>query len=294
VEQEIEPGKYVLAVSGGVDSMVLLDLLANKSGIELVVAHFNHGIRGDSGIDEALVRRRAKQLGLPFESGSGNLGAGTSEEMAREARYDFLEKAVKKHKAAAIITAHHQDDLIETAFINLIRGTGRKGLVAISGNKKIIRPLLKCPKQEIVEYAQKHGIKWREDSSNQDMGYLRNYVRKNLMPGLNKGQRKEILENIDKVAKNDAEIHSLIANLSQSIYKNEYIDRSAFASLPVSLSEELLIRWLKQKNVRDYDKKTISRLNVSIRTAKANTVCEIQGNLKLAIGPKKAEFSHTS
>jgi tRNA(Ile)-lysidine synthase len=102
----IEPGKYVLAVSGGVDSMVLLDLLAKqakgskKIGIQLIVAHFNHGIRADSADDELLTAEVTKRYGLPFEVGYGELGTGASEETAREARYKFLEGVKVKHAAA--------------------------------------------------------------------------------------------------------------------------------------------------------------------------------------------------
>jgi tRNA(Ile)-lysidine synthase len=138
---KIPKGKYVVAVSGGVDSMVLLDLLSRKPGIELVVAHFNHGIRPDANKDEELAVTRSEQLNLPIEVGYGHLGAKCSEEHARKARYAFLQKISLLHNADKIITAHHQDDLIETALINTIRGTGRKGFVSISNNEKVLRPL---------------------------------------------------------------------------------------------------------------------------------------------------------
>src|SRR5665213_4424111 len=105
---EVLPGKYALAVSGGVDSMALLDMLAKKPGVNLVVAHFNHGIRGDSGHDEKLVKQAAAAYGLIFELGAARLGKGASEAAAREARYDFLNRVMKKHQADAIISAHHQ------------------------------------------------------------------------------------------------------------------------------------------------------------------------------------------
>src|SRR4051812_31887046 len=112
---KVPRGKYILAVSGGVDSMVLLDLLARKPGIELVVAHFDHGIRPDSKKDEVLVRKAAASYGVAFEPGQGNLGPAASEATARQARYHFLDEVLTKHQALKIITAHHQDDAIETA-----------------------------------------------------------------------------------------------------------------------------------------------------------------------------------
>src|SRR6185436_20114617 len=123
----VRPGKYVVAVSGGVDSMVLLDLLRQKPKLELVVAHFDHGIREDSAQDRKLVQRIAKAYGLPFVHAKGNLGPKAGEALAREARYAFLRQVQADHDAKAIITAHHQDDMLKTAIMNLLRGTGRRG-----------------------------------------------------------------------------------------------------------------------------------------------------------------------
>src|SRR5437764_343012 len=127
-----KPGKYVVAVSGGVDSVALLDMLARSDDLKLVVAHFDHGIRKDSAKDRKFVEDLAKNYDLPFVYEEGHLGSGTSEAVARGARYDFLHRVKKSHGAQAIITAHHQDDVLETAIINLLRGTGRKGLTSLT------------------------------------------------------------------------------------------------------------------------------------------------------------------
>src|SRR5688572_27728765 len=127
----VAPGKYIVAVSGGVDSMVLLHLLSQHSQSELIVAHFDHGIRPDSAEDRKLVEKTAKKYGLEFVYREGELGPGASEAEAREARYGFLQIIKVKHNAKAIVTAHHQDDMLETAIINMLRGTGRKGLSSL-------------------------------------------------------------------------------------------------------------------------------------------------------------------
>src|SRR4051812_6590366 len=111
MEVSMPAGRYVLAVSGGVDSMVLLHILSTTDEVELIVAHFNHGIRQDSDKDEELVKDAAKQYGLQIEIANGKLGPTASEEQARTARYKFLNSIQKKYKAVAIITAHHEDDL---------------------------------------------------------------------------------------------------------------------------------------------------------------------------------------
>lgn len=271
--------------------MSLLYLLAGRPGVELIAAHFNHGIREAALADEEFVRQAASRLGLAFEAGQAVLGRGASEEAARQARYDFLFHIQQKYQADAVITAHHQDDMIETALINLLRGTGRKGLVAISHNPKVLRPLLNYPKRSILEYAQSNGLEWREDETNNDEGYLRNYVRRHIMDKLGADQREQMVKNIDKVAKKDKSIDGLIANISHTISNEGLIDRAGFSALPVNLGEELVIFWLRQNKVRQFDQKTVNRLGIALRTAQANTVCSVQGDITLLLSQKTARFS---
>jgi tRNA(Ile)-lysidine synthetase-like protein len=294
MEVNIPKGKYVLAVSGGVDSMVLLDLLAKMPSLELVIAHFNHGIRPDASDDEELVKQRAEGLGLLLKVGYGQLGAISSEEKARNARYLFLKRLAHSSGAKAIITAHHQDDLIETAILNLIRGTGRKGMTAISSNPEVIRPLISYPKSDIYKYAKTNKIAWREDITNKDETYLRNYIRKNITNGLTSSQRSNIINNIDKVAKLEAVINPRIAKMSHNIYKKNHINREEFTSLPIDLGNELIVYWLRQFQEVDIDKRTVSRLNLAIRTAKPGTSQPVKKNLKLKIGYKTAEFNRSA
>jgi tRNA(Ile)-lysidine synthase len=182
---KVPKGKYVLAVSGGVDSMALLDMLRRQSGVELVVAHVNHGIRSDSAQDEKLVHSFCMSHNILFMSTQLHLGAQASEEVARKARYNFLQHCRNKFLASKIITAHHQDDLIETVVINLLRGTGWRGLAPF-GQTDILRPLIETPKSELLAYAKRHHVPWREDSTNSDQTYRRNYVRHTLVPYMNK------------------------------------------------------------------------------------------------------------
>lgn len=285
---EVPKGKFVLAVSGGVDSMVLLDLLAKRSHVELVVAHFNHNIREDSVKDKELVRKVAAMHQLAFENGSAELGKGASEEAARQARYDFLRKVQIEQGAAKIITAHHQDDVIETAFINIIRGTDRRGLSAIMNNKSVIRPLLRYPKAKILEYARHNNLGWREDTSNQDTDYLRNYLRLKVLPKMNAVQRGWLIRNLEKVAKTNNKINDEIATLSQLF--GEDIDRYEFASLPIAISNELLAYRLRLTNVGDFDSKTISRLNIAIKVSKSNSTYDIKQATKLKLTVTTASF----
>ena len=187
--------KYVLAISGGIDSMALLDLVANDYGgfrrqhfasakwpDDFVVAHFDHGIRGNESHNDAeFVRTTVRQrYGLLVQIGCGELPADTSEEVARQARYQFLNRVVERWDdegvATMIVTAHHRDDLLETVAMNLIRGTGWRGLAPMS-QRNVIRPLLGWNKVDIARYALEHNLAWREDQTNYSTKYFRNRLR---------------------------------------------------------------------------------------------------------------------
>lgn len=261
-------GKYVVAVSGGVDSMVLLDILVHAPSLELVIAHVDHGIRDDSSQDLELVRVTCNNLELEFNSISLNLGANTSEEVARKARYDFLYSVQKQHNAAAIITAHHQDDLLETAILNMLRGTGRKGLSALADNPDVIRPLINVSKKEILEYAKANNIEWHEDSTNSDEMYLRNYVRSKLVSKLTDSQKQKLIKEILAASEVNQQIDTLLVKqLHLNRYKNG-ISRQWFNGLPHDVAGETMAAWLRLNNLREFDKKTIQRLVVASKTSK--------------------------
>ena len=170
--------KLVVAVSGGVDSVVLLDMLVRPGRYALVVAHFDHGIRDDSAADARFVEGLADFYGLPFETRREELGPNASEELARTRRYAFLQEVADRH-GAQIATAHHMNDIAETIAINLTRGTGWRGLAVMdSEHIRINRPLLNKTKQELVAYALEHHLEWCEDSTNHSDVYLRNRIRR--------------------------------------------------------------------------------------------------------------------
>jgi tRNA(Ile)-lysidine synthase len=287
MDVKVEPGKYVLAVSGGVDSMVLLEILAQKPELNLVAAHFNHGIRPRAKIDDDLVARAAKNYGLPFEVGYGRLGAKASEDAARKARYRFLNQVQVKYRAKAIITAHHQDDLIETAIINLLRGTGAQGLVSISSNPEILRPLLKIPKEKIIEYAETHRLQWAEDETNKDTGYTRNYIRHHVLEEVTQEQRRELVNNFDKVAVIQTEKNELLATLSRTLLTNDQINRQKFIGLPTPVSDELVHYWLRATTPQ-VNRKSVKKLSSLIKTARAGQHYPINKGLNLEIRQKTA------
>ncbi len=181
------------AVSGGVDSVVLCDLLV-KNNIEFAIAHVNYGLRGkESDEDENFVSALASKLTVPFylerctEATFAASGENSIQAAARKIRYAFFAASCKQHGYSKIVTAHHKDDSIETALLNFARGTGVKGLTGISPvQKNLCRPLLFTTRDEIVAYASAHHLEWREDSSNETDKYTRNRFRHHLLPWLMK------------------------------------------------------------------------------------------------------------
>jgi tRNA(Ile)-lysidine synthetase-like protein len=172
----------IAAVSGGVDSVVMLHLLASRSDLDAVVAHFDHGIRADSAADARFVAALAAGYGLKCELGRARLGPRASEDQARRARHAFLRKVRDKYAATQILTAHHRADLIETAIINLLRGTGRAGMSSLKNTGVYSRPLITWTREKICEYAAGHRLEWVEDETNLSEKYLRNRVRYRLVP----------------------------------------------------------------------------------------------------------------
>lgn len=176
--------KYILAVSGGIDSIMLLDLFArNIKKEDLLVAHFDHGIRDNSYLDALFVKRLADNYKIDFVLGRGRLRRNTSEDEARRKRYDFL-YGIKKEYGGVIVTAHHKNDVVESIAINMLRGTGWRGLTVMN-NLLIFRPLIYVTKEEIKNYVFKNNLSWREDQSNASDVYLRNRVRKGIENSFN-------------------------------------------------------------------------------------------------------------
>lgn len=279
-------GKYVVAVSGGVDSMVLLDILRRQPGLELIVAHYDHGIRLDSGQDRQLVQETVNKYGLIFEHEQGNLGPNTSEAAARDKRYDFLRRIQDKYQARAIITAHHQDDMLETAILNMLRGTGRKGLSSLSSRPGLLRPLLKSTKQEIYDYARANQIEWREDSTNSDEKYLRNYIRRQIMPRL-VAQRQTLIDLLHSTEKLNQNIDQL---LQDQIKQSDRLRRHWLIMLPYNISCEAIAAWLRQNNITTFDRPLIERLTVAAKTKPAGKIAPINAKWQMQIAKQEVRL----
>ncbi len=284
---DLLPGTYVVAVSGGVDSVVLLDLLSKQKDLELIVAHFDHGIRKDSRADRKFVAELAQKYELAFEYGEGNLGKDASEDDARKVRYEFLRQVREKYHAQAIVVAHHQDDVIETMFINLLRGTKHKGLVSLLSTSEIVRPLLGISKNEILAYAKKYKLQWREDSTNKDEKYLRNWIRSNVTRKLSDSQRNALLQIHRTTKQQNQELNELLADMGAN---QKELDRHFLVQLPHNAASEYVAQWLRWNNVGDFDKKLIERVVVGAKTLNEGKLIEVRSGVKVRIGSKKIEL----
>ena len=183
--------KLLIAVSGGIDSVVLTALL-HQLNFTVLLAHCNFRLRGDDADqDEKFVKQLAKQFQVPvftksFETEKFAKQKKLSIQLAaRKLRYNWFDKLVKDHKLDYILTAHHADDNLETFLINTVRGTGLDGLTGIpEKNKNILRPLLPFTRGQIEDYAKNDNITWREDNTNTETKYLRNKIRHDVIPVL--------------------------------------------------------------------------------------------------------------
>ncbi|MBQ3354049.1 MAG: tRNA lysidine(34) synthetase TilS [Bacteroidales bacterium] len=246
-------GKYILALSGGIDSMVLADMLL-KSKTDFVLAHCNFHLRGEeSDGDEQFVREFAERNGLTLYVKQFNTLNYAEEhklsiEMAaRELRYAWFEELRQQLRYDYIAVAHHADDQLETFFINLLRGSGIRGLKGMQSiNGHVIRPLLDLSRAEIQQYAIENGIQWREDHTNAETQFLRNKIRHELLPvidSISKEGRASILKSINHLASENELYRELVdEKLFQIVKQDGEVQKTSHLSPLIS---QLLFEWLR-------------------------------------------------
>jgi len=276
----------VLAVSGGVDSVVMLDMVVRRKFFgdrKIIVAHFDHGVRSDSSLDSDFVRSLASSYDLEFVSGSAKLGADASEEIARKARYDFLNGI-----DGEIWTAHHFGDCLETVAINLIRGTGWRGL-AVFGNRNIGRFFIDfCSeldglwgKKEVLKYAQENNLEWREDSTNLEEKYLRNKVRWVLDLDENYEEMKnEIGELFLKQRKLTQEIDEIVSGI---LPENGEFLKEDLLKLPDEVLAEVL-RAILIKSGHSQTRNGVDKLVFALKTYENGKKVNLEGDFLVKIG----------
>lgn len=245
--------RILLAVSGGVDSMVLTDLfLKLVKGKNIGIAHCNFQLRGmESDEDEILVKEVAAENAVSFFSTSfktkeyAALNKVSIQIAARELRYNWFEQIKEQYNFDYVITAHHADDVAETFIMHLIRGTGLDGLQGIPKvNNYILRPLLPFSRKEILEYAKENKIKWREDASNASLKYVRNKIRHQVIPVF-KEENPSFLSSFQQTLLHLKEAQLLIEDAVTS-FKNEV------CTLEDGMLKLNINKALKYENLRVY------------------------------------------
>lgn len=240
--------RILLAVSGGVDSIVMLDLFDRLKSlkidwkIDIGVATFNHKLREEADAEVEFVRQICNSRGLPFYTASGDVNKFaevskySTEEAARSLRYSFLNRIAQEHEYCYISTAHNTNDLLETILLRFAKGSGPFGLAGIKPlHDQYIRPLIFFNREEIEKYAQSRGLDYVVDKSNFDIKYQRNFVRHEVVPLL-----KSINPNLERAA----------LNLSESIWKlDDYIEMviGADQSSMTSLDDRIIFKLVDDK-----------------------------------------------
>lgn len=229
--------KLILAVSGGVDSMALLAMYKQA---DIVVAHIDHGTRKSSAEDADFVRQKCQELGVKFYETKLELGEGVSEELARKKRYEFL-KTIQEKEGGTLCTAHHLDDVLESIAINLIRGTGWRGLTPFYGDE-LVRPFIisKMWKRDVLKFAGEQKICFRQDPTNYEIDYLRNRVRER-MNELDKTARADIVNLFEKQNELRGKIEKLVTELAkQTVVGKNFHKKELFLRADEKVAIEVL------------------------------------------------------
>ncbi|NHN24748.1 tRNA lysidine(34) synthetase TilS [Flavobacterium jejuense] len=255
---DLEDKRLLLAVSGGIDSMVLLNL-CKKLSFEIAVAHCNFQLRGkESDADENFVIEKATELQIPFfiqkfdTEEFANENKLSIQLAARKLRYDWFNKVLENENYDFLLTAHHLDDQIETFLINLARGTGLDGLIGIPAqNNTIIRPMLTISREEIENYAKENKILWREDASNASDKYVRNKIRHRVVPIL-KELNPSFLNSFQDTLEHLEEANTLVEDASKWVFekvvttKEDIIQIDCKLLLTYTNYKSYLYQWLKR------------------------------------------------
>ncbi|MGB4762246.1 MAG: tRNA lysidine(34) synthetase TilS [Candidatus Saccharimonas sp.] len=273
--------KYIVAVSGGVDSVVLLDMLSRQKH-QLIVAHVEHGIRGDESVADArFVAALARKYQVPFVSTSLALGPKASEEWARELRYDFLLGLAREHEAR-VVTAHHLDDVVETVAVNLERGTGWRGLTVLA-RASLYRPLLALSKTQLYAYALKHRLEWVEDATNAGDQYQRNRLRHKIAMVLPRDTKQRVSE----LRARQLCLRTDVARESARVLVRNEGSRHFLSVLDDLVAIELLGTAIELQTGIRPTRPQLTRALLAIKTARQGSEYHIGNKLKLQFTVRK-------
>lgn len=244
-------GRLLLGLSGGADSVALMHLLL-EAGADLTAVHVNHGLRGEaSDGDEAFVSRICGEMGVPLLVYRLDPPENPGEGWAREERYARFRLAMSQTRACALVLAHHRDDQAETLLLHLLRGSGLRGLCGMQEDSmveglRILRPLLDTPRTALTAYLRERNIPWREDASNADPRYLRNAIRLELLPlmeRLTPGAAARMAATAASLRADERVLETLTEDFLNTHGGGYALTLKPLTQLPAGLMHRVLRRW---------------------------------------------------
>jgi tRNA(Ile)-lysidine synthase len=281
--------RYLVAVSGGADSVALLRLLLERGYRNVVVCHLDHRLRGRSSVADArFVAKLAGRFGLPVEMGRADVprmireGGGSMETAARNARHEFFAQCAAKWKCPRILLAHHADDQAETMLWNLLRGShGWKGMREYHemnvGRRTIqlIRPLLRFRRSELRGYLKSIGQPWREDASNAEGIAVRNRLRNEALPLLDEISGRDAVASILRAAADESELREFVSSYLQPetlLDPQQRLHCGALRKLPELLRRDAIAWFLRRAGVETLDRKSLDAALALLATGSASSV----------------------
>ena len=296
---------YLVGVSGGIDSRVLLQILRDGGFTKLVICHLDHGLRGiESDHETKLIRRLAGRLRLPaFQEQIQDWPPRLSiETAARQARQRFFKRAAEKFGTHHVFLGHHADDQVETFLLNILRGTGSIGnaamrpetLITVEGTQLfLIRPLLRVWKKDIRAYARKRRLQFSEDSTNAENRFTRNRIRNLLLPEIERILDRPFKSNLLRLSEIATEESELLHQLTPDWWELDELPVRDLKTLPVPLQRRVIHQWLNRQQINDAGFEEIERIRSMLTQrdiAKVNlpsSNCCRRKEGKLFIAPQK-------
>ena len=289
--------KLIVAVSAGADSVALLHLLLDVGFINLVIAHFDHRLRGRaSKADMQFVKRLAAKLTLPFEGGSGDVKflakslKVSLETAARQARYDFLADTARKQHSRSLLLAHHADDQVETCFFQFLRGSGAAGLAGMKSHSRrllrgltlnIHRPLLSISKDQLLGYLSDRKLAYREDTTNAVPDTSRNKLRLQILPFIEELLGSSFRGSIIRNAKIFADEEEFLSGLASPMALHAELRVKILQQIHPALLRRVLHAWLKSQGIIEpgmYEVELTSSLLATEQEGKSPSKVNLPGN----------------
>jgi tRNA(Ile)-lysidine synthase len=291
--RDFPPSKrYLIGVSGGRDSIALLNLLVEFGYKKLVLCHLNHQLRGAASRSDArFVEKVARDLGLDCEIGSTDVGVLAKrsklsiETAARFARLAFFVEVARRRRCPRIFLAHHADDLVETALLNLFRGAGPAGVAALRGvsvyrigdtKLTIIRPLLAIWRKAIDAYISQQRLAFREDKTNVRLDSSRNRIRHRILPYIEKTFGRDVRNAIWRTAVIWADEEALLDSMLPSA--GVKLDVGPLRELSVALQRRALLRWLQQRETPNITFDLVERIRTLLEPSSLTAKVNLPGN----------------